>query len=264
MGDNMSLINDIIDILKRDYNNMKVIKSFENANCNTVYLLEDNTNKYVLKIATKSIRISELKKEYNIINNIDKSINVPKVYKYFEDKDYAYILMEYIDGISLENLLKEKDNKDIILFELGKLLKNINSINIPDKEPGEYYLNKQLEKAYNNMQKGLLDKEEFLINKVQVDQTKLLKTLKENIPKDINISFLHGDFRPKNIIYSNNKYYIIDFGLSHIGDYYYDLAIFFYYLNKGERHDFLLGYGINDIDENKLQYYEYLSKYLNV
>lgn len=264
MGDTMSLVNDIIDTLKQDYNSIKVTKSFENANCNTVYLLEDNTNKYVLKVAKNSSRISELKKEYSIINSIDQTINVPKVYKYFEDKDYSYILMEYIDGISLENLLKEKHNKNNVLYELGKLLKDINSINIPDKESGEYYLNKQLEKSYNNMQEGLLDKEEFLINKVQVDQTKLLKTLKENIPKDINICFLHGDFRPKNIIYSNNKYYIIDFGLSHIGDYYYDLAIFFYYLNKEERHEFLLGYGINDIDENKLQYYEYLSKYLNV
>ena len=128
----------------------------------------------------------------------------------------------------------------------------------------EYYLNEQLKRAEQNMRNGLLDREEFIIKGVQENQEEILNKLKNQWPKNTNANFLHGDFRPKNIILSNNNYYVLDFGLSHIGDYYYDLSIFLYYLNEEEKQMFLKEYGIENLDKEKLQYYEYLSKYLNV
>ncbi|HOP65635.1 MAG TPA: phosphotransferase [Bacilli bacterium] len=259
----MNLVNSIINNLEKNYGALKISKKFENSNCNDVYLLE-NTSKYVLKIASNSNRINELKEEYEVLETIKDKIDVPKVYKYFDNQEYSYILMEYIDGISLDVLLKENKNQGSIMFDLGKLLKKINSIEIIEKETGEYYLNKQLEKAESNLKANLLDDEEFIINGKKLDKEELLIELKTKKPNNINSSFLHGDFRPKNIIFSNNKYYILDFGLSHIGDCYYDISIFFYYLNEIERKEFLKGYGINNIDEYKFHYYENLSKFLNV
>ncbi|MFA5602935.1 MAG: phosphotransferase [Bacilli bacterium] len=260
----MNILNDIITNLKQDYSDIKIINKLDNANCNLVYLLEIDNNKYVLKIALNSNRKNELKKEYEIMNNIKGYINVPKMYKYIEKEDYSYILMGYIDGINLIDLLKEDKNKEQIIFDLGKLLKRINNFKIDDTKEPLYYLNIELDNAYNNMSNNLLDKEEFVINDKEIDSKKLLNKLKYNIPNNINTNFLHGDFRPKNIIYKNNKYYVIDFGLSHIGDFYYDLAIILYYFNGSERKMFLDGYGLDRIDVSKLQYYDYLSKYLNV
>ena len=264
MGDDMNLVNDVINSLKQDYIDIMINKKFENAKCNEVYLLDDNSNKYVLKIANNYNRINELAKEYRILEDIKKKIDVPKVYKYFESKGYAYMLMEYIDGIRLDVLLKENKNKNSIMFDLGKLLKKINSINIIEKNTGNYYLNKQLKKAENNLKEKLLDKEEFIINEEKIDEQELLTKLNKEKPNNIKGDFLHGDFRPKNIVFSNNKYYVLDFGLSHIGDCYYDISIIFYYFNEAEKKSFLKGYGINKFDEYKLHYYENLSKYLNV
>ncbi len=260
----MHVINDVINELKQDYNDIKVINKFDDSNCNDVYLLEIDNNKHILKIAFYFNRITELKKEYDIISNIKDYINVPKIYKYIEKENYSYILMEYIDGTNLVDLLKEDKDKRQIIFDLGKLLKRINDFKINDKKEPKSYLNTELDNAYNNMLNNLLDKTEFVINGNEIDPKELLNKLRDSKPNDINVNFLHGDFRPKNIIYKNDKYYVIDFGLSHIGDFYFDLAIILYYFNVEERKMFLDGYGLVNINKSKLEYYDYLSKYLNV
>lgn len=75
--------------------------------------------------------------------------------------------------------------------------------------------------------------------------------------KNIDYTYVHGDFRPANILYSNfqKKYYIIDFENFMIGDSFFDVYKFLSILKvdskymEDEVYSFLCGY--YDVRKNK-------------
>ncbi len=72
------------------------------------YLIDKQFRKYRTRIEKKI-----LEKLYTIIN-------VPKVI--YSDEDYGILIMEYIEGEKLSNIIEQLDDKNIrnILFEIGK------------------------------------------------------------------------------------------------------------------------------------------------
>lgn len=94
----------------------------------------------------------------------------------------------------------------------------------------------------------------------------MLEFLIANKPKQRKVCLLHGDFRTKNVmIDKENNCKIIDWGFVDVGDPYYDLAIIDYYFNDNlERESFYRGYKCNKYDEGLIEYYDKLSKFINV
>lgn len=229
-------------------------EKMKEALCNDVYFIKAEKGKFILKIATNDIRKKELLKEYNIITEKNLEIKVPKIYLYRECNTFSFFLMEYIEGIKITKF------NEFIISKISKSLKSIHSVQMEEKYVD---FDKLLSLAESNMINNRIDLDEFNINGKFIEPKTILDYLKRNVYK-VECSFLHGDYRPKNMIILNSDLYILDWGLSFYGDIYYDFAIIKYYLTEEEFNIFLSSYGIADLDDKRLKYNELLSKFLNV
>jgi aminoglycoside phosphotransferase (APT) family kinase protein len=144
--------------------------------------------------------------------------------------------------------------------QVGKVLNKIH--NLHENRCSDNWLENQLEIAKQNMETGRLDPSEFW----EVTPNNLLKWLFDNKFAVDKLSIVHGDFRPKNIIFDrDDRVNVIDWGFVDFGDPYYDLSIIEYYLSNNEdRESFYSGYGVKVVDKFKIEYYDKLSKFLNV
>lgn len=240
------------------------IRQFENALFNKVYFINATNGKYVIKIAIGDTKKQELKREKYIIKFLENKMAVPTILMYNEFDGISYVLMEYIEGKTLQNLLSDNNTDKISrIHSLGQTLNEIHKIKLIEHYNYFEILNCQLQKAESNMNNNLLDPEEFIIDGTYLEPKQVLNELTIYKTEAGDICLLHGDFRPKNIIY-NEKNVVIDWGFYDIGDPYYDIAIILYYFNQKEQAAFLNGYGIQSLDYARLRYFDYLSKFINV
>lgn len=221
----------------------------------------------VIKISSGLYRIAELKREaevLKIIAELGGQHLVPILIDYKCSEKYAYLTMEYIEGMTVREKLsqcKDKKQRWEIWMGVGRALSDIHSLYQQDDLKNSW-LDCQLEIAEINMEKKLLDPEEF----EHETSEEMLKWLKANKPQRNQLSLVHGDFRTKNILIgSGMKYKVIDWGFVDLGDPYYDLAITDYYFKDSEDRDsFYKGYSANKYNKDLIEYYDKLSKFINV
>jgi len=225
------------------------------ALCNDVYLIYAKNGKYIIKIAKDKVRQEELEKEVDLIGKLKNLISLPNILLYSKSDKYSFVLMEYIDGIKIKSF------GDDILRTMANTLKLIHNYNFSNEIVD---FDELLSVARSNLNSNRLDMSEFIDHKNIGSPEKVLNYLVENKPTNIKSHLLHGDFRPKNMLVSNDILYVLDYGLSFYGDIYYDFAIIKYYLTEDEFNKFIKYYGIKDIDEERLRYNELLSLFLNV
>lgn len=234
--------------------NISIKEKKDEALCNEVYFVNAENGKFILKIAHDKIRQNELEKEYRIITELKDNIKLPQIYLYVKEKDCSFFVMQYIEG------LKPKSFPDEILEQMAKTL---NKIHKTKKTNGCVNFDNLLNIAEQNMVKNRLDLDEFVREDKIYEPKQVLEYLRNNKPQ-VNACLLHGDYRPKNIIINNNDLYILDWGLSFVGDPYYDLAIIKLYFTDDEFAKFIKYYGIEKLDDERLKYNEWLSAFLNV
>jgi aminoglycoside phosphotransferase (APT) family kinase protein len=162
--------------------------------------------------------------------------------------------MQYIEG------LKPKTFTDEILEQMAKTLNKIHKTKKTNECVNFVNL---LNIAEQNMVKNRLDLDEFVREDKIYEPKQVLEYLRNNKPQ-VNACLLHGDYRPKNMIVNNKDLYILDWGLSFVGDPYYDLAIIKWYFTDDEFAKFIKYYGIEKLDGERLKYNEWLSAFLNV
>ena len=85
---------------------------------------KNNNNKYAMKIYSKKSLLdpqknSTVNNEINILKQLD-NINIMKLHEVIETPKYLYLIMEYIDGISLLDTIKKDENH---YFEEQKAIK---------------------------------------------------------------------------------------------------------------------------------------------
>ena len=222
--------------------------------CNEVFFLRAEKGKFILKIAKDETRKQELNKEYDLINRLNKFIDLSCVYLYQKNDDVSLFVMEYIDG--------EKPTlfSDEILKIIATTLKKIHQVQSINKQVD---FNNLIKVAEKNMNENRLDLDEFIKEGKVYEPKEILQYLKDNQPI-ASECLVHGDYRPKNLLMQNNKLYVLDWGLSFMGDPYYDLAIIKWYFTENEFNKFIRFYGIKKLDEKRLEYNEWLSAFLNV
>jgi len=259
--DIMSVLNEISAVTGE----INDITPFENARCNKVYLVSAACGKYVLKAAFGESRKRELKNEAGVLRFLSGKTAVPAVLLYKETADFSYILMEYAEGETFQALLSGGTCDAPGIRGLGQTLREIHAVKLAENYDYCGILNFQLQQAENNMNNNMLDPDEFVIDGVKREPEQILRGLTRNRPAPDEVCLLHGDFRPKNIIRGDkNVNVVIDWGFCCAGDPYYDLAIILYYFGGDERSAFLEGYGAHSLDYERLRYFDYLSKFINV
>ena len=146
-----------------------------------------------------------LEKKKNVQRNIlrykkiNKFFNCPKILKIGKD----FYDMEYLNGLSIEQYLEVNSTENLSKF-IFKTLNILNKKNYGQKDYSEIYLN-----FLNQFDL----KKDFGINKVS-----LLSKLPKVLPK----TEYHGDFTLENIIYSKNKFFLIDWSEGIFDSYVFD------------------------------------------
>ena len=171
-----------------------VIKQFNGFSGSSIYLMQDEHKKFIRKINNvernyiKLIQLNEL--EYN----------VPKIYHKVDD----ILDIEYIHGVDSQSFLKSYDFNILIEF----IVTTINK-----------FSNKQDLKDYTNIYTKKLD---------EINDYHLLPFTKEELlkklPKIIPQSICHGDFTLDNLIFSKNKFYMIDCSTGDFDSWVFDVA----------------------------------------
>lgn len=210
------------------------------SGCQVYNVMMRNHNPAILKIQTISGNDS-LKEEYDILQFLNKKINVAVPYYYNFLDNNEYLLRECLEG---QPLYKFKN----FGLKLGKELKYIHSL----------YSNKiKFDKfSTDNLLKNALENIDIVYQTRSIkfknySKEELINFLKINKPMDD--ALIHGDFSLTNILVNDDVYYYIDLGNVSISTKYFDI----YVLNKSlkinklenEFNSFLKGYGLEDIED---------------
>ncbi|KAM3144140.1 hypothetical protein pb186bvf_003904 [Paramecium bursaria] len=102
-------LNSPIQIKKQDY---QIIKELGDGSFGKVYLIAMNNQNYALKTIKiqnllKWQKVEQAKLELSIMYSLNHE-NIIKLHGHFEDEDYIYLLLDYIGGGDLFNLLKRQ------------------------------------------------------------------------------------------------------------------------------------------------------------
>ena len=137
-------------------------------------------------------------------------INVPKVQ--FICLERNTIVESYIAGITLNEYTMILTRK--ILYDIGRLMGRFHNINVSSEDSEDYWVVTILSDMKQIRQRLTPYQEDFgeSISFVE-DECKTLF-------QDLHFTYVHGDFKPSNIIISLNEeeYYLIDFENFMVGD----------------------------------------------
>jgi tRNA A-37 threonylcarbamoyl transferase component Bud32 len=229
------------------------VKQYATGKANKVVLASKGSALYVLKFF-KSERKFKATTELNIYSLLANSnVNVPKVYDLIENNDEICLILEFLQGPSLRQLVEDNSITDNTVTKITELKVALSKITLP----GYGYID-----LANNALQGMSPSwKEFIIRSTCNDSAKKLATAGtvstefynrcaeyikkyehefDNEPGD---NFNHGDFNPGNILFVNDKAFIIDIELAVIGSVLYDFAWMFNHLYEtNEEQEYLLIY----------------------
>jgi len=249
--------------------NSRVSAPARQGYCSQVVFLDSECGKYALKIAEPGYRGEELHAEYLTLKLLEgRGLPIPKAYAYTADERGHYLLSSYCEGTPLSELLKTEDECERLnmVAQMAEVLVQIHSNSIEIPEWAEC-LESQLAFAHKHLEHENIDLDEFVgDNGERLQPAEVLSWLVDNKPAAGRVCLLHGDYRPKNMLWKDNGIScVLDWAFCDIGDPYYDLAIVWYYLKTTrEKEHFLRCYGLEQLDEARLEYFEVLAKFINV
>ncbi len=92
----------------------KIIEYLGEGSFGKVFKAREMSTGRILAVKKMSINHSEKKysniiKEINLLKHLDHP-NIVKYYDYFEEEDYIYLMMEYLEGGTLQQYMKENTN----------------------------------------------------------------------------------------------------------------------------------------------------------
>ncbi len=264
---NLSSTNDMESLIFKEFRVSEDFEKLSGGRVSNVYKINQEGQYKVIKSSTGLYRMAELEREAHVLRfllNNGYGHIVPYINDFKMLDNFAYIVEEYIEGIIVREKLSENTSIEqrLKVWEcVGQSLSQIHKL-CQGNDINDKWINGQLEIARFNMENDLLDYEEFQ----EETPERMLSWLILNKPSENQISLIHGDFRTKNIIINNDIYYkIIDWGFVDIGSPFYDLAIIDYYFRDNlDRESFYKGYNKNKYNKEIIEYYDRLSKFINI
>lgn len=237
--------------------------------CSIVGILKSQNKDYVIKIARGDYRGKELYAEYLAMKGLhNTAIPVPDVFMFHRKGDIFYLLRECSNGTPLNTLFNDNEDMEQRRVMIGEMAACLSKIHCQkfDGYTWDNFINAQLYFAEQHLNNNTIDLSEFVFNGKETDPGELLEWLRDNKPEPGRVCLLHGDYRPKNFLWNGSKISsILDWAFCDIGDPYYDFAIFMYYLkDEKEKQHFLKCYGLNELDEARLRYFEYMAVFINI
>ncbi|HUT82919.1 MAG TPA: aminoglycoside phosphotransferase family protein [Candidatus Bathyarchaeia archaeon] len=226
-------------------------KNMNNKSVNDLFSFNVEENEFIVRILIRQpmveneyYRFEKEAKLMQLFTQLGKNVSVTKENQVFipvpklihmESNDdligYKYLIMEKIDGISLEGVWNDLsfENKKKIVSELAQIIKGIHSIDyemfgeIEEYDcPRRFYSMKSMLKS--NVRKSVLKlgKKELLPIKLLIEIQKFVEKNLEKANFSNEPKLVHNDLNPSNILISNDANFslkaILDFEWSYAGD----------------------------------------------
>lgn len=226
-----------------------------------VYHLIGEEN-YYLKISSNDEIINEVA-TYRFLKG---KVNVPIVYEFSQVNDKYYLLMSEIKGRMLCDLLEEDIEGTIIKYATSlRFLHSIPYVGHPNI--------KDLKQIVEDIKPRLhlIDVDTLEESTKAIGIEKTYEKLCKFIPNQQNLVLCHGDYCMPNVIVGENIGFI-DMGRSGVDDRYNDISLALRSLKlnlgfvgksytKEYENLFLFTYGIENIDEEKREFYYLLDEF---
>lgn len=228
----------------------------------TFLLKGSHANLYLKVQARNSVEPLSIEKEK--LEWLEGKLPVPRVLFYGEDEENEYLLMSEIKGVNASDQSHRK-NLPSVLESLGSGLKAIHLVCVDDC-PFDQRLEVKIEEAKKRVEQKLVDEDDFDEVRKGKSAGELFEELISNRPLNEELVFTHGDYCLPNIIIENQRVSgFIDWGRAGGADKYQDLALAIRSIssNVGKEYVpyFLEGYGINDVDESRVDYYQLMDEF---
>lgn len=210
-----------------------------------------------LKIAPKT-NTESLKNQVDILNWLKRKIPVPEVYYYREYQGKEYLLMSEVKGKDASNHIFMHNPEMIKIVARG--LKQIHEIEI-NECPFDQTLDVKIQNAKFNVDNNLVDEDNLQHKYKGKTARELYQMVLEKRPADEDLVFTHGDYCFPNIIIDNERLSgFIDLGRAGVADRYQDISLALRSLRCNFKFEewvstFLEAYGLEELDQEKLEYY---------
>lgn len=227
------------------------------------YLLKgSHTNQY-LKVQSRN-SVEQLFAEKEKLAWLAGKLPVPHVLFYGKDEAKEYLLMSEIKGVNASDQT-HRDELPSMLESLGSGLKAIHQVPVDDC-PFDQRLIVKIEEAKNRVEQKLVDEDDFDEVRRGKNARELFEELISKRPLHEELVFTHGDYCLPNVIVENKRVSgFIDWGRAGVADKYQDLALAIRSIssNFGNQNVpfFLAGYGIQDLDESKVEFYQLMDEF---
>ncbi len=248
--------------LKRMIGSRELVRN--TLGCSSSFVFYVQGLKCYLKIAPYN-DLEPLAYEVKVLEWLQGRLPVPKVHYYEKLGDKEFLLMSEIEGRDCTQKEYLANPKDMVRC-LAEGLRQIHSIDISGC-PLDQTLSFKLQKARLNVERGLVDEDDFEDENRGLKAAELYAKLLEGIPGTEDLVFSHGDYCLPNIILKGSKVSgFIDLGRAGVADRYQDIALAIRSLRHNLGSDdwtgpFLQIYGIGDADQSKIDFYILLDEF---
>ena len=163
---------------------------------------------HIIKVFNDRKRLERCTAGLQIMSNT--SINVPTIQ--FICTDRNTVVESYIEGVTLNEYTVILTRKN--LYDIGALMGNFHNINICSEDSEDSWVIIILSDLKQLRESLGLYEDEF------IESINFVKNECKTLFRDLHFTYVHGDFKPSNIILSVNegKYYLIDFENFMVGD----------------------------------------------
>lgn len=248
---------DIIKEFKKYGIKIYRLDKITNSYSSNVYVAYSKDNKYIFKIL---YNLEKQKGEAYYIEYLSNKIAVPELIFSGSIKDSYYNVISFIEGKSYKDS-EIKQLTDEQVYKIGVLLGELHNVKPTDKNPDSWinYLHRYVNKAYKNLKDKIENNKEiyeFIMNSI-----KSIEGTYENV-------ILHLDYRIGNIIFGEDKEYLIDFESMKNGDPAFDFLKINRLLSKKKFEIFLKGYkSIKKVDDTmieRIRFYNIFDAYTSI
>ncbi len=166
------------------------------------YLVTKDNKFYLLRMYSSKYFKGRLESIENIKKLSQGNINIPRIieYEYLPDQEYSYIVLEWIDGTSLDQILTSFNEEEYGSL-VGQELRRFHQVPIESSNIKERFLS-SISKRINRIKK----------EQIPIDISELERYIEQHksvLDKQTS-TITHGDIHPGNIITRNNHVYFID------------------------------------------------------
>jgi aminoglycoside phosphotransferase (APT) family kinase protein len=206
-----------------------------------------NNEKIVLPLIIRIFREKQFNRAEKEFKDLEKlyqaNLSVPKPYywKYNEKIGKYYMVMERIEGQTLDKYLFSSDDETSPIY-IHKFIQELVNIHSFDWKNNEIIQNKYIQKDLHTKILLQIETVRRIVDDHEIDEFyPLLDWLKANIRKIENpeLVLIHGDYHPQNCIVDvDGSLVIIDWSNLQIHDYRVDLGFLLVMLNSFAQRDY--------------------------